>query len=414
MMYHKIVLLFSILVPLLVSCHRAGDGSLSDPMERVAVQMDLMYENAREAGTGSGSTTGDKPGMIPLTISAAGELKLAGPSNWCSGFYPGMLWLMSDLTGDPKWKSRAREYTGMVEEMQYDPTTHDIGFIMLCSHGNGFRITGDEQYRDVLVRSAKTLATRFNSTVGCTRSWDWGKDRWQFPVIIDNMMNLELLFWATGETGDSSYYHMARTHALTTMKNHFRDDYSTFHVVDYDTITGDVIARETFQGYSDESCWARGEAWGLYGYTLTYRYTREPRFLEQAEGIAGFILNHPKLPEDMVTYWDFDAPGIPGEPRDASAAAITASALLELSTLASEGEPYRQAAFRIMESLGSADYSCAPGTRAGFILDHSVGHFRANPGVNDPLIYADYYYLEALSRMRRISRGEPVTGTGER
>ncbi len=403
-----------LMVFLFTSCNGVKNECGTNDLERICDQMDLMFDNARNSKGKAGiDNTGD-PILIPLTTTESGELRFSDASNWCSGFYPGMLWLMFDLTGDDKWESRAKEYTELLEEMKYNSSTHDLGFIMHCSYGNGYRITGNEAYRDVLVHSAGTLASRFNEKVGCIRSWDWNGRAWQFPVIIDNMMNLELLFWAAGETGDSSYYKMARSHAITTMNNQFREDFSTYHVVDYDTVSGNLISRQTFQGYSDESCWSRGEAWALYGYTLTYRYTGESQFLEQAEAVAGFILHHPALPEDLVPYWDYDAPGIPEEPRDASAAAITASALLELSTYLPDGTRYLEAANRIMETLRSPAYSSEPGTNAGFILDHSVGHIRDRSGVDKPVVYADYYYLEALSRLHQVEGGNRIASTGDR
>jgi hypothetical protein len=276
--------------------------------------------------------------------------------------------------------------------------THDMGFKIYCSYGAGYRLTNDSKYKEVIIQSAKTLSTRFNPVVGCIKSWDHNTDKWSYPVIIDNMMNLELLFAATRLTGDSSFYRIAISHANTTMKNHFRFDFSTYHVIDYDTLTGKVKNRNTHQGYSDESSWARGQAWGLYGYTMCYRETRDPKYLQQAEKIAGFIINHPNMPADMVPYWDFNAPNIPNEPRDASAAAIIASALSELSTFSKNGSLYRQTADRIIKSL-TEDYRSPIGENRGFILLHSTGAKPMNSEVDVPLIYADYYYLEALIRI---------------
>ena len=241
-----------------------------------------------------------------------------------------------------------------------------------------------------------------NETVGAIRSWDWGE--WEYPVIIDNMMNLELLFAAAELTGDESFYDVAVQHANTTIEHHFRDDASSVHVVDFDTLTGAVRSKMTHQGYSDESAWSRGQAWGLYGFTLVYRETKEPHFLDQAVRIADFILAHPNLPEDYVPYWDHDAPDIPHEPRDASAAAITASALYELSGYVegADRERYLAAADRMLGSLTSAAYRASAATPRPFVLTHSVGSVPGEFEVDGPIVYADYYYLEALLRKLRM------------
>jgi len=341
----------------------------------------------------------EKP-FLPRSLDEEGRIMLVSGGDWCSGFYPGCLWQMYELTGETSWETLARAYTGKLEQQQWNTSDHDIGFRMMCSYGNGYRLTGDSTYRQILIRSARSLITRYNDTVGCIRSWDWNQDVWKFPVIIDNMMNLELLFLATRETGDSLFHRIALRHARTTMQHHFRPDHSSWHVVDFDPGTGAVRMRVTHQGYSDESAWARGQAWGLYGFTMTYRFTEDPEFLDRAEKIASFILGHPNLPEDHVPYWDYDAPGIPDEPRDASAAAITASALLELSGYSPEGDRYRDAALKILESLSSPAYLSARGENKGFLLDHSTGNRPGNSEVDVPIIYADYYFLEALKRAK--------------
>ena len=215
--------------------------------------------------------------LNPRSINKDGSLKLVKPGDWTSGFFPGCLWYLYEYTKESKWKKSAEFFTNNVEKEQYNSGTHDMGFKMYCSYGNGYRLTGNEKYKEILLQSAKTLITRFNSKVGCVRSWDHSKDTWEYPVIIDNMMNLELLFWATKESGDSTFYKVAVSHANITMKNHFRSDYSTWHVVNYDTLTGKVISKETHQGYADSSCWSRGEAWALYGFTMCYRETNDPK-----------------------------------------------------------------------------------------------------------------------------------------
>ncbi|MGQ1945747.1 glycoside hydrolase family 88 protein [Geofilum sp. OHC36d9] len=341
--------------------------------------------------------------IFPRTIGANGKLKKVGRKDWTSGFYPGVLWMMYELTNDTMWMKEAAKFTGLLEKEKYNGGDHDIGFKMMCSYGQGYKLTGNKAYREVLIQSARTLITRFDEKVGCIRSWDHHKDKWQYPVIIDNMINLELLFWASRETGDSVFANIAIKHAQTTMKNHFRSDYSTYHVVSYDTITGKALKRQTHQGASDESCWARGEAWALYGYSMAYRETHLTEFLSQAEKVANYILNVAKLPEDNIPYWDYSLAGLPNEPRDVSAAAVMASAFFELYSFGVEnGEQYLEAGNKIMKSLHSEAYFNETGTNGGFLLRHSTGSKPSNSEVDVPLIYADYYFLEALLRKKQI------------
>ena len=337
--------------------------------------------------------------VSPRTLDK-GNLKIVASRDWTSGFFPGVLWFLYEYTGDNQWKDRARTFTANIEREKWNSGTHDMGFKIYCSFGSGYRLTNDQQYRDIIIQSAQTLTKRFNKTIGCIRSWDSNKDKWDFPVIIDNMMNLELLFAATRLTGDSSFYNIAVSHANTTIKNHFRPDNSSYHVVDYDSLTGNARKKNTHQGYSHESAWSRGQAWGLYGYTMCYRETRNPAYLQQADRIAQFILKHPRLPADMVPYYDFDAPGIPNEPRDASAAAVIASALYELAGYSNNAKQYRKAADKICESL-TKNYRSPIGENRGFILLHSTGSKPGNSEVDVPLSYADYYYLEAVLRSRK-------------
>jgi hypothetical protein len=362
----------------------------------------------------SAANTANPDLFSPRTIEN-GQLKLVASKDWTSGFFPGELWMLYGYTGNSEWKELAASFTAVMEKEKTNGTTHDMGFKIYNTFGQGFRLTKDPHYKEVILQSARTLSTRFNPLIGCIRSWDHHRNLWGFPVIIDNMMNLELLFEATRLSGDSSFYKIAVSHANTTMKNHFRSDFSSYHVVDYDTITGKVVKKMTWQGYSDGSAWSRGQAWGLYSYTMCYRETGDKIYLQQAEGIAGFILHHPHLPEDKVPYWDFDAPGIPQRsgadagrtgtnnriidtvPRDASAAAIIASGLYELSRYSKNGSEYRAAAKKILESL-TGKYRSHPGENKGFILSHSTGSRPSNSEVDGPLNYGDYYYLEALLR----------------
>jgi hypothetical protein len=339
-------------------------------------------------------------GRVPKTFEND-TLRTSGSDWWCSGFYPGSLLYIYEQTKDTVLYNEAIRMLGLLEKEQYNTGTHDLGFMMYCSFGNALRLTpANEEYKKVLINSARSLATRFNPTVGCIKSWDSKPS--DFLVIIDNMMNLELLFWATHETGDSSFYKIAVTHANTTMKNHFRDDYSSYHVLNYNPETGAIQQKRTAQGAADSSAWSRGQSWGLYGYTVMYRETHDKKYLDQANHIAGFLLNNPGLPADKIPYWDYDAPGIPNALRDASAAAIMASALIELSGYVSkeDAERYMNVAGIILGNLSSSQYKAAIGTNGGFILKHSVGHLPGKSEVDVPLTYADYYFLEAMKRYK--------------
>ena len=343
---------------------------------------------------------GTKTELVSPRTLESGQLKLVPAKDWTSGFFAGELWMLYAYTHKPEWKSKAEEFTSPLEKEKMNGGTHDMGFKIYCSYGTGYGITHDAAYKDVIIQSAKTLSTRFNPVVGCIRSWDHHKEQWGYPVIIDNMMNLELLFAATRLTGDSSYYKIAVSHANTTMKNHYRADYSSYHVVDYDTLTGKVVKRQTHQGYADESAWARGQAWGLYGYTMCYRETKNVAYLQHAEHIAAFILNHPNLPADKIPYWDFNAPGIPDEPRDVSAASVLASGLLELAKYSKNKKEYLSVANTILQNLAQ-HYRSPIGENKGFILLHSTGSKPAKSEVDVPLNYGDYYYLEALLRQNK-------------
>lgn len=347
--------------------------------------------------------TATKPNLVTPRTLEKGELKMVAPGDWTSGFFPGELWFLYEYTGKQIWLDQAKTFTKTIEQEQFNGRTHDMGFKVYCSVGTGYRVTKDAHYRDVVIQSAKTLATRFNPKTGVILSWDHSRDKWVNPVIIDNMMNLELLFEATALTGDSSYYKIAVSHANTTMKNHFRPDYSSYHVIDYDPNTGAVLKKETHQGYSHESAWSRGQAWALYGYTMCYRFTKDPAYLKQAEHIAGFILNHKNMPSDLVPYYDFDAPNIPNEPRDVSAAAVTASALYELGGYSNEKKTYFQKADKMLNSMATK-YASPLGKNKGFILVSSTGSKPSESEVDVPLSYADYYYLEALLRYKALKR----------
>jgi len=342
-------------------------------------------------------------GIVPKSFDKNGVLITSDAKWWCSGFFPGTLWYLYEYSKSAALKSDAELYSERIKGEQFTTDNHDVGFIIYCSYGNAFRLDPKADYRNIIVNAARSLSTRFNPIVGQIRSWDWGK--WQYPVIIDNMMNLELLFNATKFSGDSLYYKIALAHAEGTLKNQFRPDASCYHVVSYDKMTGAVESKGTFQGFSDASSWARGQAWALYGFTVAYRETRDPRFLNQAIRIANFLLNHPRMPKDLIPYWDFDAPNIPNALRDASAGAVMCSALIELSGFATNKDSKRflKAAETQLLTLSSPDYLASVGENGNFILKHGVGFFLRNSEVDVPLTYADYYFVEALMRYKKLS-----------
>lgn len=341
-----------------------------------------------------------KPLLVSPRTVEKGEFKMVISKDWTSGFFPAELWYFYEYTKDKKWLNLAKKYTEDIKKEQFNKGTHDLGFMIYCPFGNGYKLTKDTAYRSVIIQAAKSLSKRFNAKAGVLKSWDHNGDKWKYPVIIDNMMNLELLFEVTKLTGDSSFYKIAVTHANTTMKNHFRPDFSSYHVIDYDIETGKVLQKLTAQGYANESAWARGQAWALYGYTMCFRETKDQNYLKQANGIANFILSSKITPADGIPYWDYNDPQIPNVSRDASAAAITASALYELAKYSkADAKKYKMAADKILVSL-STKYASKPGANYGFILEHSTGHRPAKSEIDVPINYADYYYLEALLRSR--------------
>ncbi len=341
-------------------------------------------------------------GVMPRSFTKD-TLRTCTSENWTAGFYPGTLLYLYENTKDNILYAEALKKIKLMDKEQYNTGTHDLGFMMYCSYGNLNRIASNDEYTKILINSARSLATRFNPVVGCIRSWGKSDDTKEFRVIIDNMMNLELLFWAAKETGDRSLYNIAITHANTTINNHFRKDNSSYHVVVYNPQTGALIRKETAQGAADESAWARGQSWGLYGYTLMYRETKDKKYLDQAQRIASFILNNPNLPADKIPYWDYNAPGIPNTYRDASAAAITASALIELAWFSNQSlsQQYLETVETILHTLSSPEYKANVGENGGFILRHSVAHLPRNSEVDSPLPYADYYYTEAMLRYKK-------------
>ncbi|MBO9618305.1 MAG: glycoside hydrolase family 88 protein [Niabella sp.] len=346
------------------------------------------------------------PGQNPRSVNPDGTVRLAPKTDWTTGFFPGSLWYGYELTGDKKLETAAKRFTLALDSIRYITKTHDLGFMLYCSYGNAWRITKDQEYLPALKDGAQHLFDRFSPKTGVIRSWDFGP--WKNPVIIDNMMNLEYLYWAGAQFKQPKYANAANTHALTTMKNHYRKDYSSYHVVDYDPATGKVLSKGTHQGLADESAWARGQAWGLYGYIMCYNNSSNPQFLQQAQHIAQFIMTHPRMPKNKVPVWDFDVHNALDPdgraPRDASAAAVIACGLLDLSQRVPDGKKYADYAEDILKSLSSADFLAKPGENHFFILKHSVGAFLYNSEVDTPLDYADYYYLEALKKYAALNK----------
>ncbi len=336
--------------------------------------------------------------LFPRTY-VDGHLKLVNLYDWTSGFFPASLWYLYQYSNDSFFLKAAQKHTTFLEPLQNFKGTHDLGFMVYCPFGNGFKITGDTQYQRTIIHASRSLVSRYNQTIGLIKSWD--NNHWQFPVIIDNMMNLEMLCKATRITGDSLYYNIAISHANVTLKNHFRDDNSTFHLVNYDTITGAVINKQTVQGFADSSAWARGQSWGLYGFTMMFRETGDSVYLKKACQIANFLIHHHNLPNDAIPYWDYNAPNIPDAPRDVSAAAIMASALIELDSYEPKSG-YVNHAKKIIRSLSTSKYLAKVGNNSNFILKHSTGHLPANSEIDVPIIYADYYFIEALIRMKQL------------
>ena len=342
------------------------------------------------------------PDLFPASWNTDGTIKTNSARGWISGFFPANIWFLYEYTRDPKWLDMARRRTAPLDTLRRYTKTHDLGFMVGCPCAAAYRLTGEEAYRQLLIDASDALLTRFSPTAGLIRPWDnKNGDPNPYRVIIDNMMNLEMLFTVSKLTGDKRYYDIAVCHADNTLKNHFRPDNSCFHIVCYDAETGRVTGQRGGQGYSAASAWSRGQSWALYGFTMCYRETGDPSYLDRAVKCAEYFINHPRLPEDLVPYWDYDAPGIPDEPRDASAAAITASALLELAKYAPGKEKsYYGTARKILTSLASDRYLIPAGKKCGFLIDHSVGSKPSGSQVDVPIIYGDYYFLEALLRLK--------------
>lgn len=352
--------------------------------------------------------------MMPRNIMADEQhwnCRKATKEEWCAGFWPGVLWYDYEYTKDKQVLEEAENFTHSLKFLSHIPAyDHDLGFLVFCSYGNGYRLTKNPAYKQVILDTADTLATLFNPIVGTILSWPREVEprNWPHNTIMDNMINLEMLFWAAKNGGNPYLYDIAVSHADKTMKSQFRPDYTSYHVAVYDTITGNLIKGVTHQGYADSTMWARGQAWAIYGYTVVYRETKDPKYLDFAQKVTDVYLD--RLPEDKVPYWDFDDPSIPNAPRDASAGAVVASALLELSTYLPNGtgKRYKDAAIEMLTSLSSDSYQSGE-SKPSFLL-HSVGHWPNHSEIDASIIYADYYYIEALLRLKRLQEGYGVLG----
>ncbi|GAB3851447.1 glycoside hydrolase family 88 protein [Hymenobacter terrigena] len=338
----------------------------------------------------------------PRSTKEDGSILLTNSRNWTSGFFAGNLWYLARLTGKEGWRRRAAAWTETLEAEKNVTTTHDLGFILNDSYGQGYAQVKDPKYKAVLLQAAASLSKRFNPTVGAIRSWDHHAELWSYPVIVDNLMNLEMLFSASRLSGDTSYAHIAKTHAATDLKHRFRKDFSTYHVLNFDPATGKLLTSVTHQGFADNSCWARGQAWAIYGYTMVYRETKNPKFLAAAMHAADYFIQQTNKIPDHIPYWDFNAPDIPNAPRDASAAAAAASGMLEMSKYTKD-KKYYNAAVAMLNSLCSDQYLAAPGTNQFFLLKHSTGNMPGKSEIDAPLVYADYYFLEALWRYQHYA-----------
>lgn len=352
--------------------------------------------------------------MMPRNIASDDSVwhcRKATPDEWCAGFWPGILWYDYEMTHDEAIRDEAEKFTSSLEYLSKRPAfDHDLGFLMFCSYGNAYRLTGNPKFKQVILDTADTLATLYNPKVGTILSWPRNvKMLGGHNTIMDNMINLEMLFWASKNGGNKNLYDIAVKHAETTMNNHFRPDYTCYHVAVYDSISGKFIKGITHQGYADNTMWARGQAWAIYGYTMVYRETHDPRFLDFACKVTDVYLN--RLPDDYVPYWDFDDPSIPDAPRDASAAGVVASALLELQCYCDgdRAADYKEAAVRMLASLSGPSYRS--GAKRPSFLDHSTGHKPAGSEIDASIIYADYYYIEALTRLKKLNAHNDILAT---
>lgn len=374
----------------------------------VDARADLDYCHSRvmlALGDLTGTPDSSSYSLMPRNIAPGDSLWTLRPAvaeEWCSGFWPGILWLDYEATADSVVLQAARRYTDamlpIIDQPVYD---HDLGFLMFCSCGNAYRITRDEKYKDAILRTADSLATLFNPAVGTMLSWPRNVEMFGgHNTIMDNMINLETLLWAADNGGSAALRDMAIAHARTTMKYHFREDGTCYHVAVYDPQDGHFIRGCTHQGYSDASTWSRGQSWAVYGYTVMYRFTHDPEFLAHAIKVTDAFID--RLPADHIPYWDFDDPRGEASPRDVSAACVVASALTELIGYVDNetAKRYVDNLKGIMLSLSSDTYRSQGNCRSALL--HSTGHHPAGSEIDYSIVYADYYYMEALNRFDKI------------
>ncbi len=381
--------------------------SAADPLQD---RMPAVFERAAVQYRGMLQDVSDQPGQ-PRTITKDGEVRMVRPQDWTSGFFPGCLWFLHEYDGSEEWKNHALDWTRRLEVIRHFKGNHDGGFMLGCSYGNALRLVPSDEFRGVLRDAAAALATRYIPKLGMIRSWD--HKPFICPVIIDNMMNLELLSWAAKNGGDAKLREIAVSHADMTDAKHFRADGTAYHIVDYDPETTWIRAIYAGQGADVLTPWARGQAWGIYGFTMMFRETGKKEYLARAVSLAEAVMNHPNLPDDKVPCWDLGVSAGEGVPRDASAAAVMASALIELSRLAPEGGRFLDFAREQLLSLASPAYLAEPGSNGNFLLLHSTGHLPGDSEIDVPLVYADYYFLEALLRYRAHVTDKPRTEFGQ-
>jgi unsaturated chondroitin disaccharide hydrolase len=390
----------------MVMCITESSCSLHNKavLDSFAVDKQLEYCDAQVKRT-LAKVDNDSSRMPRCVNANSADWYMVNIYDWTSGFWPGILWYDYEVTQDENIKKTAIRYTEYLLPLALPDHIgdHDIGFQLFCSFGNAYRQTENEAYKDVLIEGARKLATLYNPKVGTILSWPGMVEKMSWPhnTILDNLMNLEILFWASKNGGKKEWYDIAKNHAQVTMENQFRDDFTSYHVAVYDTITGKLIKGVTNQGYGDETFWARGQAWSIYGYTIAYRETGDKNFLRFAEKITDVYLK--RLPEDYIPYWDFDDPNIPDAPKDASSAAIVSSALLEMSQLEDNKEKakaYKDVAIKMLENLSSDKYQSRD-ANSSFLL-HSTGNYPGGYEIDASINYADHYYLEALVRYKEM------------
>lgn len=404
----KFFLFVSVAALILSSCYSVNKKPIKKEItERVTSKIsidEILDQNVSKTKEtlGTLSEINNFPRNIPNGKTA---WEFVDVKDWCSGFWPGVLWYAYEYSGDEYIKQEAERFTQPIKTIAYSPAQdHDIGFMVYCSYGNAYRLTGNEEYKKILLSAADTLATLYNPNVGSIHSWPM-KEQYPHNTIIDNMMNLELLFWAAKNGGNKRLYDIANSHAKVTMKYIVRPDNAVYHLGEFDDKTGAFIKGHAHQGYADESMWARGQSWGIYGFAISYRETGNKEFLETSIRLADHFLE--RLPEDGIPFWDFDDPKIPNAPKDASAAAVAACGMLELYNLVNNEklkDKYLMAATKFVNILSSEKYLSGDKNQA--ILLHSTGHHPKNSEIDVPIIYADYYYMEALLRLKKIEGGK--------